>query len=115
MSNFLDENPNLSLQNEQLQELKNKNEHQKSLFSFIQFLIAGMYALGYCFMGYVLTNNPNTHNVTLAITALIVPTIILLALLRSLFTKKEEKTPPSLILNIGKEIKEVIMAFIDKK
>ena len=49
---------------------------------------------------------------------LMIPTVLSLAMMRFLFGNKdqvEEKNFPSIIFNIGKELKETIVAFLNKK
>jgi len=49
---------------------------------------------------------------------LMIPTILSLAMMRFLFgnnNQKEEKNVPSIIFNIGKELKETLITFINNK
>jgi len=60
----------------------------------------------------------NTGILVLLSITLMIPTILSLAMMRFLFgnnEQKEEKNIPSIIFNIGKELKETLIAFIDKK
>ncbi len=60
----------------------------------------------------------NIGSIVLLSFTLMIPTILSLALMRFLFgnsDQKSEKNIPSLIFNIGKELKETLIAIMDKK
>jgi len=90
---------------------------KKEFFSFIKIAIFLMFAIAYTFMLSVSQNNPNTGATVIIVTSLMIPTVITLALIRFLYAKKElnEKTAPSVSINLIKEIIKVFKDYLNKK
>ena len=127
ISTFDDRKYQLEFENE-----KDQKNYRKIMFFGMGILIIIMFLISftatYCyifhinFIGIEINKNnsvkANTGIVILLSLTLMIPTVLSLAMMRFLFgnnEQKEEKNIPSIIFNIGKELKETLIAIIDKK
>ena len=128
ISPFDDKKYQLEFENE-----KDQKTYRKWLFYtmgiaiIVMFIIS--YTAAYCYIFHIkipsfieinknIKLQANTGTLVLLSITLMIPTILSLAMMRFLFgsnEQKEEKNIPSIIFNIGKELKETLIAFIDKK
>jgi len=133
-------NDNITLDEDKKFQLEFENEkdqktYRKRLFYGMGILVIIMFVISftatYCFIFHIklpffdicCTTSPISKQESIGATVLIsltlmIPTVLSLAMMRFLFgnnTEKEEKNIPSIIFNIGKELKETLIAYIDKK
>jgi len=112
---------------------KDQRNYRKFMFFGMGILIKSMFIISftatYCYIFHInlpiisisktfFSSKENTRIVILLSLSLMIPIILSLAMMRFLFgnnDQKEEKNIPSIVFNIGKELKETLIAFIDKK
>ena len=127
ISTFDDKKYQLEFENE-----KDQKAYRKWLFYGMGIIIIIMFIISftatYCYIFHIkipfieinknIKSQANTGIVILLSITLMIPTVLSLAMMRFLFgnnEQKEEKNIPSIIFNIGKELKETLIAFINKK
>jgi len=87
-------------------------------FRLIKIVIVVMFAIAYTFLLDVIRGTPNTGSTVIVVTSLMIPTVITLALIRFLYannTSKNEKSIPSVGINILKEISNILKDYLSKK
>ncbi|NPA50954.1 MAG: hypothetical protein GXO02_04930 [Epsilonproteobacteria bacterium] len=131
ISHFEDDKAQIELNNE-----KDKRRFKKIMFYGTAILIVILFIISFYFVYKYLFDTPTNSailskkeveilikpysisaSLLISIT-LMIPTILSLAMMRFLFgnsKEKEEKNVPSIIFNIGRELKETIIAFLNKK
>jgi len=127
ISTFDDEKYKLEFENE-----KDQKNYRKIMFFGMGILIIIMFVVSFtatfCYVFHIkvplieidktIASKANTGIIILLSITLMIPTVLSLAMMRFLFgnnEQKEEKNIPSIVFNIGKELKETIIALIDKK
>ncbi|GAX87014.1 hypothetical protein LNAT_P0309 [Lebetimonas natsushimae] len=119
-----DEKFTLELENE-----KDKKHYRKLIFYILGGMVILMFLVSFTATYWYIYNLHDLiiHNakqttytgiVILLSLTLMIPTVLSLAILRFLFgnnDQKDEKNVPSIIFNIGKELKETLIAIMDKK
>ena len=100
-----------------LEDDKQLREFRKDFFESLLLLLKIGFFMSFAFAMIVAVAVHTTQSTVIAVTLLMIPTVLTLALIRFIYsgTKKDEKTPPSVTFNILKEIIELIISYIDKK
>ena len=102
---------------QKLEEYKEKQKYRIELFNIIKIFIVTTFVAAYCFLGFGITH-PNTYSVVISSITIMVPLIITLALMRFLFgdrVERETRNVPSIMLNLIKEIREIVVTYINRK
>jgi heme/copper-type cytochrome/quinol oxidase subunit 2 len=123
ISSIEDETFQLEFENE-----KDRRHYRKLVFYILGSMVIIMFICSfigvYCYIFHINNIHQNTKIegnkgiIFLLSLTLTIPTILSLAIMRFLFgnnTEKDEKNIPSIIFNIGKELKETLVTFINKK
>ena len=110
----------------EFEDKKDRRIFRKLLFYVMGIIIIFMFAASFIATYLYIFKHPKLNvatkeavgiTVLLSVT-LMIPTVLSLAMMRFLFgdsEQKEEKNIPSVIFNIGRELKETLIAFLDRK
>jgi len=107
------------LHERELEDKRQKHEHtadihnqKKELFEMFKKYITWMFGIGYAFI-LLSIYLPSTQGAIASAIAIMLPLVIVLAMIRMLYSgETSEKTPPSVVLNVGKELASVIKLWI---
>jgi len=109
-----EENSN-KLFNQDLDEKEQKKSHQQKLFWSVLILSLVMIFYSVFQASLLLRVKPNTQEVAIVGLMITAPIILILALLRYVYDGKKEDSPqPTLILNVGKELANVLQSVFKK-
>jgi len=93
------------------------HEQRKELFAMFKKYVPWMAGVGY-FFAFIVIIWPSSQGAVVAGIVLMIPVVISLAMIRLLYGGggggSSEKTAPSVVVNIGKELAGVIKAYINK-
>jgi len=116
----IDDGYERGLHERELEDKRQAHEHKeelhsqrKELFSIFKKYTIWMIVFGYA-LAAIVVFKPSTQGALITGLVIMVPVVIILAMIRMLYGSGDQasKTAPSIVLNIGKELANVIKAYI---
>jgi len=100
-----------------LEDERQLREFRRDFFNSLLLLLKVSFFISFGFAMITASALHTTQSTVISVTLLMIPTVLTLALIRFIYSgaKKDEKTAPSVSINLIKEIIGVFQSYLDKK